>query len=52
MTRQSKCHLCGSMYCQPPFCRFYRNEQEAREQQEEFNKQWQMMETREADEQR
>jgi hypothetical protein len=35
-----RCHLCGSTFCQPPFCRFYRSAEEAEREQEEFRKQW------------
>jgi len=44
--------FCGSDHCGPFACRFFKNAEEAKQAHEEFDKQWQTMESREADEQR
>lgn len=44
--------FCGSNYCGPFQCRFYKDEEQMKLEQEEFWKQWAVMEAREADEQR
>ena len=36
----SRCRLCGSSYCGIFQCRFYRDAEHARQEQEEFRKQW------------
>ena len=43
-----KC-FCGSNYCGPFQCRFYKDEEQMKMEQEEFWKQWAVMEARDSE---